>query len=137
MSDFIKFTLNEPQIIKLSDTTPDSDGSNWIYPAEGGKLLSLPPYAAVQLGALFPEVGEELSITRYRKSEREPATWVIALTPRAEHERAKREAPELERKLLESIEAARKPAAEVVRENRTTENYTTWEALRTFYSAGI
>jgi hypothetical protein len=98
----IAFKLNEPQILSLADTTPDLDGTNWVYPTEDGRLLALPRHVAIKLGELDPAPGEGLSITRMRK-EGQPAEWVIALTPRAEKARAEKERPELERQLAESI----------------------------------
>jgi hypothetical protein len=105
--DQVKFTINEPCILKLADTTPDSDGPNWIYSTSDGRTLSLPRHAAVRLGALFLEAGEEFSIGRYRKSAEEPAEWVVALTARTEQSRAAKEAFEAERKARELAEETR------------------------------
>ena len=106
--DTITFKINEPAILKLSDTTPDSDGANWLYSLENGKTLSLPRHAAVKLSGLFLEAGEEFSIGRFRQSNSEPAEWVVALTARTEQSRAVKESADAERKARESAEATRR-----------------------------
>jgi hypothetical protein len=106
--DTITFKINEPAILKLSDTTPDSDGANWLYSLENGKTLSLPRHAAVKLSSLFLEAGEEFSIGRFRQSTSEPAEWVVALTARTEQSRAVKESADAERKARESAEATRR-----------------------------
>jgi hypothetical protein len=106
--DTITFKINEPAILKLADTTPDLDGTNWVYSLEGGKTLSLPRHAAVKLSGLYLGEGEEFSIGRYRQSDGEPAEWVVALTPRTEQSRAAKETAEAERKARESAEATRR-----------------------------
>ena len=106
--DQVKFTINEPAVLKLADPTPDSDGPNWIYSTSDGRTLSLPRHAAVKLGALFLEAGEEFSIGRYRKSAEEPAEWVVSLTARTEQSRAAKESAETERKARELAEETRR-----------------------------
>ena len=103
MNDHISFTLNEPQVVKLSDPVPDRDGCNWVFKTDSGKCLELPRVAAQQIAALQVEPGEEISIARYRKDTKEPAEWVVSLTPRTEQARAGREASELEKQLAESL----------------------------------
>jgi len=100
------FKLNEPQVLKLADSVPDRDGCNWVFRTSDGNCIELPRVAAQQIAALQIEPGEEISIGRYRQSTQEPAEWTVALTPRTEQERAKRETPELERKLADSIQLA-------------------------------
>ena len=86
----IKFTLNEPQVLSLSDPTGDLDGANVLYPTLDGRTLCLPRHAAIKLNSLFVETGEEFSAARYRK-EGQPAEWVFALTAKSEQERAAKE----------------------------------------------
>lgn len=97
----LKFLLNEPHIVKLLDTTADADGSNWVYSLEGGQSMSLPRVAALKLNSLFPEVGEELSIGRYRTKDDQPAEWVVSLTARSEQARADKEIAAEEKKARE------------------------------------
>lgn len=106
--DPIKFTINEPAILKLADATPDSDGPNWVYSTSDGRTLSLPRHAAVKLGYLFLEAGEEFSIGRYRKSANDAAEWVVALTPRTEQSRAAKESAQSEAKARELAEETRR-----------------------------
>jgi len=111
----LTFKLNEPHIIKLSDTTADADGSNWIYYLQDGSSMSIPRPAAVKLNALFPEVGEELSIGRYRTKDDQPAEWVVSLTPRSEQARARKELAEQEaaaqRKMMGTARSNGAPSA--------------------------
>ena len=87
----IHFNPNEPQVLRLKDPSGCLDGFNVLYETADGRLLSLPRPAAVKLNLLDPAPGEEISLTKCRK-DREPAEWVVCLTPRAEQARAEREA---------------------------------------------
>ena len=90
----IHFEPNIPQVLSLKETSGCLDGFNVLYETSDGRVLSLPRPAAIKLNTLDPAPGEEVSIAKYRK-DREPAEWVVALTPRSEQARAEREAAEL------------------------------------------
>lgn len=108
----IHFEPNVPQVLSLKDTAGCLDGFNVLYECVDGRVLSLPRPAAVKLNTLDPAPGEEVSIAKYRK-EREPAEWVVALTPRSEQVRAEREAAEL-------AQATQRDTAEQLRKSLQT-----------------
>jgi hypothetical protein len=80
----IQFEANKPQILSLKDSSEACiEGFYVLYETSDGRTLALPRPAAIKLNMLDPGPGEEISITKYRKSN-EPAEWVVALTPRSE-----------------------------------------------------
>ena len=91
----IHFIPNEPQLLSLKDPSGTLDGFNVIYETSDGRLLSLPRPAAVKLGEVDPQPGEEISITKIQDG-KAPAEWVVCLTARSEQERARREEREAE-----------------------------------------
>jgi hypothetical protein len=90
----IQFEANKPQILSLKDSSEACiEGFYVLYETSDGRTLALPRPAAIKLNMLDPGPGEEISITKYRKSN-EPAEWVVALTPRSEQIRAEQESAE-------------------------------------------
>lgn len=107
----INFTLNEPVIVSLKDSTGDVVGNSVHYDTQDERTLMLPRHAAAKLEALKLEAGEEISITRSRNGSSGPAEWVVALTARSEQKRAEKEikeAAELERKARQLAEQTRR-----------------------------
>lgn len=105
------FELNMAEIVILRDSVPDMDGSNWVYTLLSGEPLTLPPHAGRKVAALGVRPGEEISIGRYQQTPGEPAEWVVALSARAEKDRAAAEIAEREREARELAAATRRDTA--------------------------
>lgn len=102
----VKLLPNVPMLLSLSDPTGELDSrtSEVSYPTSDGRTLLLSYKQAVTLNELGLKAGEEFSAL-LKVDEHGFKTFIPSLSPRAEQERAKEEAPELERQLAQSIAA--------------------------------
>ena len=85
--------------------TYDFDFEQGVYLTTSGQSLTIPRPAVVLLNALDPQPGEEIIITRHWNGKMgSKSEWTVALSARAENERAKAE--ETPQGLAEQLEAS-------------------------------
>ena len=95
----LRCALQDPQ------GTYDFDFEQGTYQTTSGQSLTIPRPAVVLLNALDPQPGEEIIITRHWNGKMgSKSEWTVALSARAENERAKAE--ETPQDLTEQLEAS-------------------------------